>query len=120
VIARGDVSVDELDEIHNKMETLLGQEGAYVDDIFYCPHHPDKGFEGERLEYKIECNCRKPKPGMILQAAQKYNIDLQESWMIGDSSSDMEAGKNAGCKAAYIGSGSFDNLFSAVDSILNS
>ena len=98
VIARGEVSVEELQEIHNKMETLLGQAGAYIDDIFYCPHHPHKGYEGERPEYKIECECRKPKPGMLFAAAEKYNIDLSESWMIGDGENDIEAGKNAGCK----------------------
>lgn len=103
VIARGELTTDELDEIHNKMETLLGSEGAYVDDIFYCPHHPDKGFAGERLEYKIECTCRKPKPGLILEAVKEYNIDLGQSWMIGDSQNDVEAGRNAGCKAIYIG-----------------
>ena len=103
VIARGEVSLEELQEIHNKMETLLGQEGAYVDDIFYCPHHPHKGYEGERPEYKIECECRKPKPGMLLAAAEKYNIELSESWMIGDGDSDVEAGLNAGCKVAKVG-----------------
>jgi len=97
VIARGEVTWEELLEIHNKMETLLGQQGAYLDDIFICPHHPDKGFEGERVEYKIECSCRKPKPGLLLQAAEKYNIDLKQSYMVGDSESDMEAGKAVGC-----------------------
>lgn len=97
VIARGECSVEELDRIHEKMETLLGQEGAYIDDLFYCPHHPDKGFEGERIEYKIECECRKPKPGMLIQAAEKYNIDLNESYMVGDDERDMEAGRRAGC-----------------------
>ena len=103
VIARGEVSQEELREIHNKMETLLGQEGAYLDDIFYCPHHPDKGFEGERPEYKIECECRKPKPGMIVEAAKKYNIDLSESFMVGDGVNDIRAGEAAGCKLVYIG-----------------
>ena len=103
VIARGEVSWEELREIHRKMETLLGQEGAYIDDIFICPHHPDKGFPGERLEYKIDCDCRKPKPGLILQAAEKYNIDLSESWMVGDSQSDIRAGQAAGCHTALIG-----------------
>lgn len=98
VIARGECSVEELERIHEKMETLLGQEGAYIDDLFYCPHHPDKGFEGERLEYKIDCECRKPKPGMLLQAAEKYNIDLAASYMVGDDERDMEAGRQAGCK----------------------
>lgn len=98
VIARGECSLEELGRIHEKMETLLGQEGAYIDDILYCPHHPDKGFEGERREYKIECECRKPKPGMLFQAAEKYNIDLGESYMVGDDERDMEAGRRAGCK----------------------
>ncbi len=98
VIARGECSLEELAHIHEKMETLLGQEGAYIDDLFYCPHHPDKGFEGERIEYKIDCECRKPKPGMLLQAAEKYNIDLAESYMVGDDDRDMEAGRRAGCK----------------------
>ena len=97
VIARGEITWEELNVIHNKLETLLGQQGAYLDDIFICPHHPDKGFEGERIEYKIDCDCRKPKPGMLLHAATKYNIDLKESYMIGDSESDMKAGEAAGC-----------------------
>jgi histidinol-phosphate phosphatase family protein len=100
VIARGECTVEELDEIHRRMETLLGAEGAYVDDIFYCPHHPDKGFAGERPEYKTDCVCRKPKPGMILAAAAKYNIDLSRSCMIGDSRKDAQAGIAAGCASA--------------------
>ncbi len=110
VIARGEVSVGELQEIHNKMETLLGQSGAYIDDIFYCPHHPHKGYEGERPEYKIECECRKPKPGMLFAAAEKYNIDLSESWMIGDGENDIEAGKNAGCKVCAVGDVEINNV----------
>ncbi len=102
VIARGEVTEEELRVIHNKMETLLGEQGAYLDAIYYCPHHPDKGFEGEVPELKIECECRKPKPGMILKAAEDFNIDLSSSWMIGDGSNDIGAGKNAGCKTALI------------------
>lgn len=98
VIARGEVTWDELNKIHKKMATLLGKEGAYVDGIYICPHHPDKGFEGERPEYKIDCDCRKPKPGLLLQAAKDFNIDLSESYMIGDSHRDVEAGENAGVK----------------------
>jgi len=102
VIARGEVTWDELHEIHRKMETLLGEDGAYIDGLYICPHHPDKGFEGERPEYKFECDCRKPKPGLLLQAAQDFNIDLSQSYMIGDSISDIEAGKNAGCKQSFL------------------
>jgi D,D-heptose 1,7-bisphosphate phosphatase len=103
VIARGEVDFDTLDLIHMKMETDLGRHGAYIDDLFYCPHHPDKGFPGERPEYKIDCNCRKPKPGMILQAAEKYNIDLSQSYMVGDDMRDVNAGKTAGCKTVILG-----------------
>lgn len=103
IIARGEVSFTELQEIHNKMETLLGAEGAYIDAIYFCPHHPDKGFEGERVEYKISCDCRKPKPGMLLKAAEDFNIDLSRSWLVGDGKNDVEAGKNAGCKTVLIG-----------------
>lgn len=102
VIARGEVTVAELDEIHNKMETLLGLKGCYVDAIYYCPHHPHKGYEGEVPELKIDCECRKPKPGMLLKAAVDFNIDLGNSWMVGDGENDMKAGKKAGCKTAYI------------------
>ena len=102
VIARGEVTFETLDLIHMKMETELGKSGAYLDDLFFCPHHPDKGFSGERPEYKIDCNCRKPKPGMLVAAAEKYNIDLPVSWMIGDDMRDVNAGKAAGCKTALI------------------
>jgi D-glycero-D-manno-heptose 1,7-bisphosphate phosphatase len=101
VIARGEVTWEELYEIHNKMETLFGQQGAYLDDIFICPHHPNKGFEGERVEYKIDCSCRKPKIGMLRQAAEKYNIDLNKSYMVGDSDIDIKTGETAGCYSFY-------------------
>lgn len=103
VIARGEVTEEELDEIHNKMETLLGKEGAYVDAVYYCPHHPDKGYEGEIAELKVECDCRKPKPGMLLKAADEFHIDLSRSWMIGDSGNDMRAGRAAGCNVILLG-----------------
>lgn len=102
VIARGEVTVKQLEIIHNKMETLLGKEGAYLDAIYYCPHHPHKGYEGEVPEFKIECCCRKPKPGMLLMAARDFNIDLSQSWMIGDSENDVKAGKEAGCKTVLL------------------
>ena len=105
VIARGEVSFEELEEIHNKMETLLGKEGAYLDAIYYCPHHPHKGYEGERPELKIDCECRKPKPGMLLTAAEDFNIDLSRSWMVGDGENDIKAGINAGCKTVLLSNG---------------
>ena len=103
VIARGEVTEEELREIHNKMETLLGREGAYLDAIYYCPHHPHSGFPGERKELKIDCACRKPKPGLLLRAAEDLNIDLSASWMIGDEEKDVQAGRAAGCRTALIG-----------------
>lgn len=107
VIARGEVTADGLQQIHNKMETMLGKEGAYLDGVYYCPHHPDKGFAGEVEELKVVCECRKPKAGLLLQAAKDFNIDLSQSWMIGDSENDVLAGKNAGCKTAFLGNGKF-------------
>lgn len=102
VIARGEVTWDELEEIHNKMETELGFEGAYLDGIYFCPHHPHKGYEGEILELKYDCDCRKPKPGMLLKAAEDFNIDLGQSWMIGDGEIDVKAGMAAGCKTVLV------------------
>ena len=122
VIARGEVSFAELTEIHNKMETLLGEDGAYLDAIYFCPHHPDKGFDGEIPELKFDCDCRKPKPGMLIKAARKFNIDLTKSWMVGDSDSDIMAGKNAGCSTVLIGESDENmcasNLLEAVDYII--
>ena len=119
VIARGEVTWDELNEIHKKMATLLGKEGAYVDGIYICPHHPDKGFEGERPEYKIDCDCRKPKPGLLLQAAKDFNIDLSESYMIGDSHRDVEAGENAGVKKSIkVEENVADALFVTIQELL--
>ena len=103
VIARGEVTFAGLEEIHNKMETLLGQDGAYLDGIYFCPHHPHKGYEGEVPELKFDCECRKPKAGMLLKASKDFNIDLSQSWMIGDGENDVLCGKNAGCKTASIG-----------------
>lgn len=103
VIARGEVTREQLNEIHNKMETLLGADGAYLNAKYYCPHHPHKGYEGEVAELKIDCNCRKPKIGMLLKAAENFNLDLSQSWVVGDSDSDIQCGKNGGCKTASIG-----------------
>lgn len=103
VISRGETTVYGLRKIHNKMETELGKVGAYINALYYCPHHPHKGYEGEVPELKIDCECRKPKPGMLLRAAEDFNIELESSWMIGDGSNDIGAGKAAGCKTALIG-----------------
>jgi len=104
-IAKGFLTEEELFEIHKKMDTLLGEGRAYVDGLFYCPHHPEKGFEGEIEELKIDCECRKPKSGMLLEAAKKYNINLKESWIIGDRYVDIQAGKNVECKTVLVQTG---------------
>ena len=117
VIARGDCTWEELQQIHDKMETELGMEGVFLDAIYICPHHPDKGFEGERPEYKFVCDCRKPQPGLLLQAAKDYNIDLSQSYMIGDSSSDMEMGRD-NCKMTVLVKEGLD-LKAGINIILN-
>lgn len=110
VVARGEVTFEELEKIHMKMETELGLQGAYIDGIYYCPHHPHKGYAGEVAELKVDCECRKPKPGMLLKAAKDFNIDLSQSYMIGDSENDIAAGIAAGCKTVLInGVGSSPN-----------
>ena len=106
VIARGEVTFQGLREIHDKMETLLGEEGAYLDGIYFCPHHPHKGFEGEIPGLKFDCDCRKPKTGMLKKATEDFNINLSESWIVGDGENDVLCGKNAGCKTAFIGQNS--------------
>jgi len=105
VIARGLCTLQELDEIHKKMETLLGREGAKLDAIYFCPHHPDKGFPEENPEFKVVCSCRKPATGMIDQAISDFNIDREGSFFIGDSFRDIECGRNAGISTIGVRTG---------------
>ena len=122
VIARGEITEAELEAIHARLEALLAEKGAYLTDIFYCPHHPDSGFDGEIAALKTVCDCRKPAPGLLLAAAARYNLDLSRSYMIGDSESDMEAARRAGCHTAAIGSMQADivgeSLLDCVEQIL--
>lgn len=127
MIAKGFVTFQEVYQTNKTLETQLGKENCFIDGIYICPHHPDKGFEGEIKELKINCDCRKPKPGMILKAQKDFNIDLHQSWMIGDREADLQAGKNAGCKTILVGNiiqnsifadHQFKNLFEAVSFIL--
>lgn len=119
VIARGDCTWDELRNIHNKMETEFGKAGAFLDAIYICPHHKDKGFDGERPDYKYDCECRKPKPGLLQRAAKDFNIDLSQSIMIGDSERDVLAGINAGCmKVIQIENNPANNLANAIDKLI--
>ena len=132
-VARGLCDIRDMKQIHKKMQTLLGMQGAYLDDIIFCPHHPDRGYPGERAEYKMVCNCRKPKTGMIDEMAEKYHIDRSASWMIGDSTIDILTGIKAGLHTALVLTGQAgrdgkyavrpdivaDNLLSAVRMILS-
>jgi histidinol-phosphate phosphatase family protein len=105
VIARGEASFDQLRAIHYKLETLLGEEGAFLDAIYFCPHHPDRGFPGEVAALKIECDCRKPNIGLVERAAHDMNIELRCSWMIGDTMRDIQMAERAGLRAALVRSG---------------
>lgn len=131
VVARNLCTYDDVKMIHNKMEALLGEQGAYLTGIYFCPHHPDGGFPGENVLYKVDCKCRKPKPGMLLDAAAEFNIDLKKSWMVGDSDRDIKAGRAAGCRTIAVRTGRsthtsnvnpdywFENLTDAVSFIVD-
>lgn len=132
VVARNLCTIEEVENIHKKMETLLGKKGAYLDDIFFCPHHPDKGYEGENPLYKIDCNCRKPKTEFIDYCLEKYNIDIRESYFIGDTTVDIKTGINADLQTILLKTGeagkdkrfdvipnyTFNNLKDAIDSLI--
>lgn len=105
VIARGESTFSQVEETFDKIETLLGKDGVYVDGRYYCPHHPHKGFDGEVKELKIECDCRKPKTGMIDKAVIDFNLDLSKCIMIGDSNLDVLTGINAGIKTVRVTTG---------------
>jgi D,D-heptose 1,7-bisphosphate phosphatase len=105
VLARGEVSDEKLAAIHRRLEWELGKEGAYLDGIYYCPHHPDAGFPGERVELKIECNCRKPNTGMVESACRELYLDPARSWMIGDRSMDIEMSRRAALMSVLVGTG---------------
>ena len=102
VIARGESSLENLKLIHNKLEFLISEKKAFLDRIYFCPHHPDRGFKGENLKFKIDCNCRKPKLGLFELAINELNIDKKKSWIIGDSYRDIEAGNRLGIKTIYL------------------
>lgn len=104
-VARGLLTEPEVHCIHNKLETLLGRERARLDAIYYCPHHPDAGYEGEAPEYKIPCRCRKPDTLLFEQAAARFHIDLAGSAVVGDSARDIEAARRLGCRAVLVQTG---------------
>lgn len=105
VLARGDADRKTLDAIHALMDFQLGDEHAYLDRLYVCPHHPDKGFPREVAALKIDCYCRKPKTGMIDAAVADLNIDRRSSWMVGDSSADILAGLTAGLTTVLVETG---------------
>ena len=116
-VARGLLTIRGLEEIHNELRNELAAAGARIDAIYYCPHGSD-----------MSCDCRKPAPGMLLAASRELEIDLQNSWMIGDTASDIAAGKSADCKTVLISAAgenqaradvTADSLFSAVKLLLS-
>lgn len=100
-VAKGSLTLEELESIHERLKALLGEQGAQWDDLLYCPHHPRK-YARSRTEYVMECDCRKPAPGLLLAGARKHNIDLGASWMVGDGLSDVQAGRRAGCHTILV------------------
>ena len=100
-VARGLLSEERLAEIHQELQGMLAREGAYVDAIYYCPHHPTEGFG----RYRQQCTCRKPQPGSLQRAARELGLDLEQSYCIGDKRSDLEAGRTAGCRNILVRTG---------------
>jgi len=100
-VARGYFSEDIILQIHDRVREQLARESARLDAIYYCAHHPSVG----EPPYRLDCDCRKPKPGLIQRAAADFEIDLERSWMVGDRYGDVELARNAGLHAAFVLSG---------------
>jgi len=100
-VARGYFTEDLIAAVHDVLKLELESKGAHLDAIYYCAHHPSVG----ELPYRFDCDCRKPKPGLILRASAEFDIDLQQSWMIGDRYSDIELARNAQTRSAFVLSG---------------
>lgn len=98
-VARGRLTESGLADVHAELDRRLAREGARIDAYYYCPHLPGAPV----AEYAVECNCRKPAPGMLQAAAQDYDVDMASSFMVGDTARDVEAGLRAGCRAVLIG-----------------
>lgn len=128
-VARGYYDEHDVQIFNRAMEEELKKKGAHIDAIYYCPHHPDAEIEA----YRRDCDCRKPKPGMIKRAEKDLDLDLKESFMIGDKKSDIEVGHRAGCKTILVLTGHgkdelkkkrietnnvSDDLFAAIKKIL--
>lgn len=98
-IAKGKCDAATMNAIREKMKFLLKEEGVILDGIYYCLHHPDSVVP----ELKVGCECRKPKPGLLIQGAAEHQVDLKSSYMVGDHEKDMKAGQRAGCTTIYVG-----------------
>jgi histidinol-phosphate phosphatase family protein len=132
-IAKGRLSESDVARVHAQIDTMLGNDHSYINEYLVCPHHPDRGFAGERSDLKIICECRKPRPGMLLDAAKRLNISLARSFLVGDRTVDIAAGHNAGVCAIGVRTGYgctdcsmdanpdfiCDDLYSAVSLILD-
>lgn len=111
-VARGMCSEGDIEKINRRMMDLLKKKGARIDAVYVCPHHPEthhKDIPPHAMKYRIDCDCRKPKIGMLKKAAEKFGIDLKASFMVGDRTVDIETGKNAGCATILLKSGEFGN-----------
>ncbi len=104
-IAKGMIGYETVREIHAALDLGLARDGAYVDDLLFCPHHPERGWPGEVEALKISCDCRKPRPGLLLTAADRHVLDLSRSWMIGDRFVDIASAKAAGARAILVRTG---------------
>ena len=96
-VSRNELAIDVLESIHQRMLHHLAQESVAIDAVYYCPH-----------DRNGNCQCRKPRPQMLLQAAEEHGVDLQQSWMVGDAASDIEAGRTAGCRTVWLQPANFD------------
>ncbi len=106
VVARGMLDEEGLKKLHRHLEELLKEEGVSLDAIYYCPHHPEKGHpEAPDPRYRRVCECRKPKPGMLLEAAKRFDIDMKRSFFVGDSTRDIAAANAAGCRSVLVKTG---------------
>jgi D-glycero-D-manno-heptose 1,7-bisphosphate phosphatase len=106
-VARGYFSEEEVLKIHDKLSNLLSREGAQIDRYYYCPHHPTEG----RGLYRIDCECRKPKPGLLLRAGSEMGLDLEQSFLVGDNVTDIEAGMRAGVISILVLTGYGESLW---------
>jgi len=105
VVARGEATTADLRKIHARLDSDVARHKAFFDAKYVCPHHPDSGFPGEVKALKIACDCRKPKPGMILRALSEMNIDPAQSWFVGDSTADFGAARAAGVRSIGVTTG---------------